>query len=345
MSRWEKQQGRSGKERNRDHAFPVWIDLVRGRLSARVHAHEIETDMGVILCWSYITDGLHVYGQRELVYTLQREENEASNVFPQDPLYLFQTVLQLAQQGTLVESGGFTEFGARKFFGHHVAYVDAQPLRGVNVPDRGLAMLLVTEEELTAIKEFGITRVAARLGAKAHYYPVPPWTERTRTGISFAREREVSVLSRVPRVNMHKVYVSKEENLIIMRVPANVREQMRQYLEQVPADAVWAILTGLDPKADGCLVWEAGQAEPTAITPPLSTGSRIGGCFVLFVPQQKTDEIRLFEDGFALMITDKTWADIRAALGGNNPISVSGGNTGLDFSIEWIGEEGQPTSN
>jgi len=42
----------------------------------------------------------------------------------------------------------------RRFLGHHIAYVDAQLLSGVAVAPASLAMVLIDDNELLAVKTF-----------------------------------------------------------------------------------------------------------------------------------------------------------------------------------------------
>jgi hypothetical protein len=46
--------------------------------------------------------------------------------------------------------------------------------QGVPLPPSCLAALLITTDELRAVREFGTTRVLARLGQASGYYPFPP---------------------------------------------------------------------------------------------------------------------------------------------------------------------------
>jgi hypothetical protein len=62
-----------------------------------------------------------------------------------------------------------TEFGERRFFDHHVLYVAAQPLPGVALPSPCLAGLLITDDELRAVRTFGPSRLLARLGQAILY--------------------------------------------------------------------------------------------------------------------------------------------------------------------------------
>jgi hypothetical protein len=68
------------------------------------------------------------------------------------------------------------------------------------------------------------------------------------------------------------------------------------------------------------------------IAPPGSRGARASGCFALFVPQQAGDAANPFEDGLVAMLTDASWARVRAALAGGQPVTVPG-NRALE--VEW----------
>jgi hypothetical protein len=95
-----------------------------------------------------------------------------------------------------------------------------------------------------------------------------------------------------------------------------------------------ALLTDLDPTANACLHWEPDQAGgPAAITPPGSDGSRPCGCFVLFVPAQKEDEVRLFEYGMSLLFTDRSWKAVQKALQKDRTLSLSTGGDGSSVSV------------
>src|SRR5262245_1508739 len=142
----------------------VRVDVIPEKLSMRVEAHEIPSRHGPMACWSYVSDGLTALGQTEIVFTLRQDPAESSDTAPDDPLQLFATVHRLAESGQLVEAGGVTEFGEQRFFDHHLLYVPAQPLPGVALPAPCLSALLVTDDELRAVRMFGPARVLARMG-------------------------------------------------------------------------------------------------------------------------------------------------------------------------------------
>jgi hypothetical protein len=314
--------------------FPAHFELVPGKLAADVHFHEIGTPAGSLACWTYTTNGLLTYGQKELIFTLVCAPDEARNAFPQDPLHFFAFILQLAQAGQLVDAGGVSRFGDKNLLGHHLAYIPPQSLQGVPIPDSAITAILVTEDEVSAVEEFGVTRLMARLGHASRYYPCPPWSERSRPGLSFERTRQESILARVPRLHAPGVTIRRENQRIILRVTSQAGERLRTHLAQLPKKTPIALLTDIDPMANACLVWAPELPAPTAITPPYSDGSRLCGCFVLFVPEQKEQEVRLFEDGFSLLLSTRSWRRMRKALMQGRPFTLPAGADGTSVSIE-----------
>jgi hypothetical protein len=315
--------------------FPVQFELIPGKLGANVYFHEIDTPSGPLACWTYTTDGLLAHRQKELAFTLQCEPEEPADAFPDDPLHLFTFIEQLAQDGQLVEAGGVTQFGNRDFLGRHLAYIPPQPLRDVPVQHPSIIPILITEEEIVAVREFGITRLMSRLGFAFRYYPCPPWSSRTRPGLSFERTRQESILAQVARTHAHGVSIAREGLRFVLRVTPPAQEPLLAHLAQLPINTPVALLTDIDPTANGCLVWEPGQSELTAITPPDSGGSRLCGCFALFVPEQQKEEVRLFEDGFSFLLSNQSWSALRQALKKTRPLTIPAGAEGSSLSIEW----------
>ena len=332
-------------------SFPVHLDLVGGRLKASVHFHQIESPDGSLACWSYVSEGLLNHGQVELVFTLRCEPHEDPDNIPDDPLNFLIFIEQLASQGQTLDAGCMTRFGPEgAFFSRHLVYIPTQPMAGVPLPPAGksITALLVTEEELTAVEQFGISRLISRLGYAARYYPCPPWSDRTRTSLSFERARAESVLSRTSRLPARGVSVVMEAERLLVSARADlparggVSVAWRRRLSLDWSNTPLALLTDIDPQSDGCLVWEPGQPGPNAITPPGSKGERLSGCFLLFVPGQASDEVRLFEDGYALLISDHSWGTLRFALGENIPPMFLGSTITLptagerpEVAIEW----------
>jgi hypothetical protein len=337
MAWWQKLAGRTKKVESPQISFPVQFDLVPEKLSARVHLHDIDAQDGAVPCWTYVTNGLEAHGQKELIFSLRRGLKENPDDFPEAPLSFFTQLYHLAEQGRLVDAGEITEMATPSFLGHKgLLYAPPQSCQNIEGLGAALAAILLTEEELTAVKEFGPTRVMARLGQAYSYYPCPPWSERGRPSLSFARSIQQSILAKVPRLWMRGIRVRLENDRIVLRLLPQLSERIRDRLDQISLNTPLALLTNLDPSAHGCLVWEAGQSQPAAITPPGSAGRHLCGCFMLFVPEQSEDGGKLIEDGFGMMLTDASWTAIRRALATGENVSVPATVGGMSFQLEWI---------
>jgi hypothetical protein len=339
MSWWKKLLGPSAVGRAGEPTWPVEIEVVTGKLSARVYLHDIESQSGPIACWSYVSHGLAALRQPEIVFTLRRDPDEPSAGFPQDPLHLLATIYQLADDGQRVGPGDVTGFGDGSFLGHHLLYAEAQPLDGVPLPSSCLAALLITADELRAVAEFGSTRVLALMGQASGHYPFPPWADPRRPGLSLTRTFEHSLLSKLPCVAVPDVRVGVEGNQIIVSALRGAQPPWQDRLAELADDVPLALLTALDPTADGCLVWVPGQSGPAAITPPGSDGSRLCGCFVVLLPEQPENGGRILEDGFVMELTAESWKQLRSALIDGTDVWIPASGTTMSLALTWRDQE------
>jgi hypothetical protein len=163
--------------------FPVRLDLVPGKLSAQVYLHDVKSVRRKIPCWTYVTDGLRERGQKEVVITLSREEDENASDFPRAPLKFFSHLYEFSEGGESVDVGDVTQFEGDGFMGRAgIVYAEPESLYGLELPSFSLAAVLLTEDELQAVHAFGATRVLALLGKAARHYPYPAWSDRSRPG-------------------------------------------------------------------------------------------------------------------------------------------------------------------
>lgn len=322
-------------------AFPAEIELSPGTLRARVHLHDVNAQAGRVRCWTYLSDGLAMLGQAEVALTVAVDPGGDPGRFPADPLRLFVTLASLAAQGRVVEVGGVTELGGPGFMGRRaLLYASAPPLDGVPIKTGTLAIVAVTDAELAVQRAFGNTRVLAALGKAYRHYPFAPWLDRRRGDVISPQRTRGSILESVPRVHVPGS-VRMEAGNILLRLRPQAAPRLAGALAGLPADAGFALLTEIDPVADGCLTWEAGQQSPAAITPPGSRGERLCGCFALFVPAQPEDGGQLFEDGLAAFLTSASAAALRGALSAQRPISLPARGGRLGVVVEWVPTEYQ----
>ena len=314
------------------------VELIPGELAVEVYRHELPMRESTLSCWTYVTHGLQRHDQAEIIFTLLRQCDEAKP--PKEPIRLFQMIDELTEAGHVVDAGGVTQFGTRSFLGRHLAYIPAQELPGIAVPPGAICAILVTEDEVCAVQEFGITRVMARLGQASRYYPCPPWSDPSRAGICFERTRQESLLGRVPRMFVVGARVYQANGKVILLLEKGYGAVASAQIQEMNDDAGFALLTDLAPEADGCLVWEPGQTGPAAITPDGSTGQRLSGCFLLLAAGQNEDGVVGIEDGFGALLTRESWKAMREAIVDQKRLEIAptGGRMGL--VLEWADEPG-----
>ncbi|HEU4403784.1 MAG TPA: hypothetical protein VFS43_00595 [Polyangiaceae bacterium] len=313
------------------------LDRVRldTAVTARLYAHDIGLATGEgVPCWSYLTEGLEVYRQREVVLTLRRAPGEERP--PGDGIGLLEFVARAAKGGKAIDRGGLSEFGPRGFLGNAslrgLVYAPAAPLAGLPVKPGSLTAISLFGSELDVARRYGPLRVLSRLGKATSFFPFPPWAERSRQPVAGALE---SVLDRVGGMVLPDASVTVEGDVATLRLRPPCAAPLAQGVPTMPEDRPIALFPGLGAEAPACLVWSPGQSEPEAISLPGGDGTRFGACFVAFVAEQPADETRLFEDGVIVMLTDRSWYELRAALAAGRPYRLERGAGRLAFVVEW----------
>src|SRR5688572_32449435 len=94
-------------------AGPLVVDLMPGKLVARVFTHDFAVGSDKLPCWTYVTQGFAPTGQKEFVFMLVCERGADPAKPPSDPLQFFTQVYSLAEQKQFVDTGGFTCFQPR----------------------------------------------------------------------------------------------------------------------------------------------------------------------------------------------------------------------------------------
>ena len=154
MSVWSELFGGSGEAPNLaelappTRALPTTVVAVPNKLTVTFYAHDVaDRSEGNFL--TAVSEGLLKHRQRELVVTLRLENSDDVSARMRELTRFFVTVLQWAQERNLVDAGGVTRFGKRGMFGgsgNGLLYADARPIRGLTMPGRALAAILVDAE-------------------------------------------------------------------------------------------------------------------------------------------------------------------------------------------------------
>jgi hypothetical protein len=323
--------------------FPHTVDLGHG-VSVTVHLADCPTSNRAIPCWVYLTNGFAQWGQKEILFALARDANEDPSRVPEEPFPFFSAIIPYAQGGTLVDAGGLTWFDPKTApFGGHILYIDAPAIPNVAVPPRALAAVLIRDDELAIAQQYGTTRVMARLAFATRHYPCPPWSDRRRVNGRSTAPPEDTMLGKVAIVQPKTVTTLFGPGSLRIRTTDAQREVLRTAFDQRPAGVPLALLSAIDPLADGCLVWQPGMQGLNAVTPSGSTGSHVSGAFVLLAVGADADQFVLIEDGFALMLTTDTGERLMSSLTTGDPIELAVAN-GVRVTVEDVDQTPLPTA-
>ena len=91
--------------------FPRTVEVIPGKLNVRIFLHEIEYENEKLSCWSYVTDGLLVHKQKEILFTLRQNPGQKPEDYPSELLELFTIIFHCAERGQRVDVGQSTLFG------------------------------------------------------------------------------------------------------------------------------------------------------------------------------------------------------------------------------------------
>ena len=72
--------------------FPAMAEIVPGKLAVRVYLHQQPTAKGAIPCWTFVSDGLWVHRQKEILVTLAHAPGEQPGDCPQVAFQFYELV-------------------------------------------------------------------------------------------------------------------------------------------------------------------------------------------------------------------------------------------------------------
>lgn len=314
------------------------ISLIDKKLSVSIFLHKIIVHKQTITCLSYLTNGLKELGQQELLITFKNSSQKYDAYEP--VLIFFKQIYLLAQNGSIVKNGDYSQFGERDLIGwkgvlytkipNHINSLDQQ------IPTGCLAMILLTLEEVKSIQQFGHMRILSMLGKNNRWYPFPYWSDLDRKGLPIDELQKQSILKKVQSsIKISPSTITYKETKIFLTIPKTLK------LQSLPSDIYSSDLTislfpDLDSKADGCLTWSFEHNITDAIIPDKSEGKNLSGCFIVLIPAQNSNTSRLLEDGFVIMLTRETWKRFWKAVIDKEDILIECENSSPDLQISHI---------
>src|SRR5215469_311992 len=287
--------------------FPQTVEVIPGKLRAKILLHEIQNGPTKISCWTYISDGLWAQKQKEIMFTVQRREGEKPEDYPTGVFGLFATVYHYAEKGELVDAGGSSLLGQSEFLGRKdirgVGYTEPLPVPGVDAGNGPLlTAIMLKGDEAQIARDFGLTRVTARLGQEYRYYPFPPWADLDREPVITSAEMDKSVVAKlkIRSVDVQASFYLENGNIFI-RVPGDseAAAALQKHILEPPPTEPLMFRGHVDSRAGACLVWVVGSKNPNAISDPGGDASRMTGAFLIMAmdPKAETDRVQLTEDG------------------------------------------------
>jgi Smad anchor for receptor activation-like, C-terminal len=323
-------------------------EIVPGKLRVKVFAGTVPGKDGPLPVWTYATDGLRASGQKEFLLTILRRTDERPDQYPTDPFDIFAALYPLAAGGKLGGEGGHARFAGAPFLGRTdvagILYTRPDPLRSASAQAEGLLLVPLTEAELQVASKLGHLRMLGILGAHYGLYPWPVFFDRARPSLVPGPEEWHSVLSLMILVRIPGVRVAASMagsgaqwvgggNLEVSLPRARQDEIAEALLEN--GDSSVALFAELDPAANGLAIFRPGQNGPTAIKAGRNSVSRVSGNFVSFLSGAAlSDSARLYEDGFAVMLTSDSRRALADALRTGHDLDRPG-KGGMSFSLRW----------
>ncbi|MBX9691585.1 MAG: hypothetical protein K2Z81_04315, partial [Cyanobacteria bacterium] len=168
---------------------------------------------------------------------------------------------------------------------------------------------------------------------------------RSRTSVvdaTQAKEMEESIIAKIPQGKVPGMMVTLAGGKVTIGCLEGTKAMYKELLTQLPEEAPLALQADLNSQANALLVWQAEQTAsgPSAITPPGSDGSIVGGAALVVIPEQDQSNPQVLEDSFLLTLTTKDWAKLRNGLmtGTDQSISIAGGGR---IAVEWYEESAE----
>jgi hypothetical protein len=191
--------------------------------------------------------------------------------------------------------------------------------------------------------------VLTSIGRKEKIFPCPFFCDIHREPVYPTRITQPdSFLYKAPHIKLPEItsLLLDNENKVVIKIPNFASEILKLELDRIPLDSVVIIPTHFCENEDSHIIWnpllnsEVERSQLDIFISPHGKGTRIGGSFIGFVPEQPADETIIYEDGFLMMLSDGSWRLLRNCLGGGaNCYVQSDTQKGLNAEVSFYGEK------
>ncbi|KAH8749170.1 hypothetical protein BGZ57DRAFT_140114 [Hyaloscypha finlandica] len=332
-------------------AWPKVARVGTAPFTVSIHAHMFTSPPNQMPCWTYISQGLSMVSQPEVVFTLLRRPSENVEAFPESPLEWINTVYDLAHGGLHLETGEMVDLvldqeeaflkinqvmiiqDPKKWqpMSRFGSFVLGIPLNSgcfqfLNdmLPPNAHHVIALTHEETAVAKQFGVTRVIGHLGLSVRWFPYPPWIDRDRGDAVNLADQGGSIRIGMPILRLYGLNAMLVEDDIVLTIPVgdNKRKSLKDYVLGLPMSAAVGLDSFITQEADGELTWKSGQKYPMGMASTSRKMKNLNLGFLMFIPQRDKDHCMMCEDGYGILIRDDTWKAIRDAIQNAQDITI-----------------------
>src|SRR5262249_9802594 len=204
------------------------------------------------------------------------------------------------------------------------AFMDAEPIPEIPLPDAALAGVFLTEGELSMASSCSTRRVLNRLGKAARYFPAPYWSDASRESVYTVEDSRRSLLAKSERATVADAFATLRGDVMDLSIPHAFATTLASRTE---SRLVSAILPGRERGVMAALVWSPGQTEPEAIFADGGQPTAFPATFVAFIPNDAAeDDIRFMEDGYVVLLSKASADHLIAKLRAGSPLELRGGS-------------------
>lgn len=315
--------------------YPIKLGIGAEQLAVTIYLHEENSVAGKLSCWSYLTEGLVNFNQKECLLTLRINADENPNKFPMQPLQFFSFLLKHAMQKKIIDIGDTIKLGEKGLFGF-AGMAFMFPLNNPTMaPIRRptLSGILLTEAELFTAQQHGLSRVIARMGYEQDHYPCIPWNNRERQSLPLNNVTQLTALNNSPKIPMkHTAAYMEDGETVVLNIPKRMRSFFLKADENLKSKSV-CLLTRIFPGNDGCMTWLPHRDSSQIVSADGSAGETIAGCFLLFNKSADHNGASMLEDGFAMHITSSSWQALRSAMASGQNATIAGEKGNMNFQL------------
>jgi hypothetical protein len=342
-------------------------ELAGGALRVRIVAHTVSTPIESVACWTYLTDGLALLGQKELALTLARAPGETAP--PLDALQFFEAVWLQAKAGRTVDVGDFTKMRQGGLLGRSdfqgVIYLPAQDWIGVTYAGPTLQAVVLTGDEVDAAMNYGALRILGELGWAHRAFPTAIWVDRTRPPLRTpeATQRD-SLIAKTPTFRAPGLFVKQfarrlaatvvpqarvpgdtavdfVEPEVVLSLPVSTATALNDALQQLSDEKPFTLVASVDPSSRASFVWVPGKRAPEVIGFAGHGERQISLDALTLIPMPDASSSgTMFEDSAGFTLGKRDWENVRDALRAGRPARVATTGYFSALRIEWRQERG-----